>query len=775
MTLWERIQAGVREFASAGKTGSLKGNLLNTPQPKEIGDTGTLNYSGFIEEDPNPEFNDQKAVMTYDEMRRTDACIAAVLRAVKYPILATGRTIESGDKDSPLANEQAEFVRDNLFGTIQPRFAQVLQELLTYLEFGFYYAEKVYAIQDGMYRLVKLAPRKQRAHFRWYMPTQPTVPGIQQLLRVPDIWDKREGLNNLREIPMSKLVLFTHQKEGMSFQGISALRPIYANWYYKSLLYRLDSVKMERGAGILEITYPNSELTPSEQASLADMGQNFKLNEKSYIAHPGTWKVELMNKGFSEQSSHLIEMITHHNYMIMINFLAPFLNLGSGTGMGSYALSADQSSFFALSENAICDYVAATIDEQIIKELVDLNWGPQPVYPHFKFSKVGTESIRFLADAIFRMASVGAIDLGPDEKAWIYKAFGMPDKTPQDFINAQNEADAKAKQDQSDSGADIENEPADEDNDPAAQATVAQAAKDAQAKASGAGGQKPPGASSGSNFSEAQKKSSKMTVPEQRMDLGAIQVFFDQSEKKLENTLSLLSSDQKKILMAAVIAALQNKDSDAISNLTMPQEQDLLAHLAIIGKAANEEGKRQAAKEMKVAMPPSLGSQQRMMMSRLKVLADTRNNDILEAVKYAGLAAIAAGVVSGFDIEQAFDKAAQKADDALTASVAVGSFNQGRQQVFEANKPAIYALQRTEILDDKICPTCEALNGRVCSANDPFTQMDLVHSNCRGMWTPILETDEDKPEVAGIPKTLAKNFKTVGGVPQINQYKQIKK
>lgn len=785
MTLWERIQSGVREFAAPNRAGSLKGNpdLLNKKQKGEIGDTGTLNYSGFIEEDPNPEFNDAKAVWTYEEMRRTDACIAAVLRAVKYPILATERWIESGDKESDLANEQAAFVRDNLFNVLEPRFNEVLEMALTYLEFGFSYFEKVYNIRNGMVTLVKLGFRKQTAHFRWFMPSQPDVPGIQQLLRVFDIFDgQTRETTHTPEIPMKKLVLFTHQKEGMSFQGISALRPVYINWYYKSLLYRLDSVKMERGAGILEIEYPNSQLTPNEQAAVNDMGNNFKLNEKAFISHPANWRVDLIGKGFSDQSEHFIQMITHHNYMIMLNFLTPFLNLGSGTGMGSYALSADQSSFFALSENAICDYVASIINVQIIKELVDRNWGPQKVYPKLKFSRVGTESIRFLADAIFRLASVGAINLGPDEKAWIYKAFNMPDKSPEDFVKEQEEADKKAQSDagvpatETTGGAEDAAQPADESTDPDAETVENQAAQDAQKKATAAS--KAPGSSSGSNFSETGQKKSSLTPSEERMDLKGIKVFFNQKESDLKKILSVLSRMQKIGLMEQVSAAIESKDSAAISNLTMPQADELTAHLMAAAKASVEEGKRTAAKEMKVAMPTSSGEQQRMIAAKLKVLADTRNNQILEAIKFAALAAIVAGATAEAGThaaEMAFDTAETKADANLAGSVAVGLFNQGRAQTFAANKPAIYALQRTEILDDKICPTCEALNGRVLSSNDPFTKLDLVHTNCRGMWTPILNDDTDHPDIQTIPKSLGSKFQTIAGVPQENKFVPVKK
>jgi predicted transcriptional regulator len=93
----------------------------------------------------------------------------------------------------------------------------------------------------------------------------------------------------------------------------------------------------------------------------------------------------------------------------------------------------------------------------------------------------------------------------------------------------------------------------------------------------------------------------------------------------------------------------------------------------------------------------------------------------------------------------------------------------GRDSVFGENGDKIYGLQRSEILDDRICNYCLSIDGRVCEFNDPFTKMSQFHHRCRGIWVHIGTKEEVKPDITGIPQELRERVGT------LNEFDQLKK
>ncbi|MFA5024477.1 MAG: hypothetical protein WC523_06010 [Patescibacteria group bacterium] len=66
----------------------------------------------------------------------------------------------------------------------------------------------------------------------------------------------------------------------------------------------------------------------------------------------------------------------------------------------------------------------------------------------------------------------------------------------------------------------------------------------------------------------------------------------------------------------------------------------------------------------------------------------------------------------------------------------------------------VYALQRSELLDEETCNFCLSMDGRTVSVDDEITKIDEFHKDCRGMWVEILKTEVDPPEINGVPKEL---------------------
>lgn len=75
-------------------------------------------------------------------------------------------------------------------------------------------------------------------------------------------------------------------------------------------------------------------------------------------------------------------------------------------------------------------------------------------------------------------------------------------------------------------------------------------------------------------------------------------------------------------------------------------------------------------------------------------------------------------------------------------------------KVFEQDQFKVYALQRSEILDDETCNYCLSIDGRTVRPDDPIITYGQFHHQCRGIWVEIGIEETDKPEITGIPKYL---------------------
>jgi len=712
---------------------------------REVGSTGTKNYSGFIEQDLNSLFNGMKSVDVYEEMRRTDATVAATLNALKLPIMEAERQIVSADQKDKTAEEIATFVRKNLLENLEGGFTSALRFGLTYLDFGYSYMEKVYELRDGKLMLKKLAGRMQSAHYRWIMSDK-EVPGVTQLL--PTVPPNENDSNTIREIPFSKLLLFVNGQEGDNFEGISILRTAYKHWYYKDMFYRIDGIRQERGAGVLVITRPAGS-SAADASKAEELGESFKLNSKSFISLPNPdWKVDLLTKGIESQGGNLIESVKHHDREITLNILAQFLDLGSSTG-GSYALAENQTDFFSLSLRSIASYVAERINTQVIRELVDLNFGKQESYPKLMFTKIGNVDMEKFANALSTLSTAGLIDVDNQMKSYVAKTLKLPQKTEEEMAKAEDaKRDNKTEEDDEKKKNKVEDEDEDVDGD-------------------------------GMENKLAEKKINRpLTEAEGRVKFAQVAKFFDESEDELEEQIDELTAQQRVDILKKIEKGIDLEDIAVIIGLSLIGSAAMRAHVANATKTSLEAGKASAANEIGVSIPTTTNFTKNVVAAKIDLAMKAREQAILDNIKARAVDMVNNEVGKQAilnEVERIFDNNATAANARIVGHTVVDSYNEGRALSFQKSKEDIHGLQRSEILDEVTCEMCVSLDGRVVSVNDPFTQLGQVHNNCRGIWVAIIKTDNDLPEVKNLPKSILNRFDSVDGVPNVDAFRQLKK
>lgn len=395
-----------------------------------FGDSGTRRYSGYLIEEYNSDWRDERRVNIVEEMRRSDADVRAALRAIEAPILATRWSVQSKADDAK-GEEIRAFVESNLFG-LRRTWKEFMREALKFLAFGHYAFELVWVVKDGKVHLTDLAPRIPRSIQKWKLSDGSF--GIVQYLQTDDM------KASTAEIPGEKLLILTNDKEGDDVTGQSVLRSAYKHYVYKDLLYKIQGISAERfGVGIPVITMSDAA-SSDDKDNAEDMGANIRSNEKGYIVLPNKeWTVEIMVPNGNPQGQQITEMIEHHSKKILHTVLASFLSLGSD-GVGSYALSADQSSFFLKVNEDMACYISEQINRQVIKKIVDINFGEQEIYPEITFARLGDIDYGEMSQTLLTLAQAGMLRPGSRMMEWVRNNFGLPTMTA-DEMEAEKEMD----------------------------------------------------------------------------------------------------------------------------------------------------------------------------------------------------------------------------------------------------------------------------------------------------------------------------------------------
>lgn len=677
---------------------------------EELGQSGTSIFNGYItDEDYVPELSGTDAIVTYEKMRKSDGVIKASLLACELPIRAANWFIEPASDDEK-DKEIADFVSDNLFNQMTITWDDFLRQALLMLPFGFMVFEKVFASINfegkEMIGWRKFAPRLPATILKW--KTEAGEDGVTQSLPTG---------GNI-SIPIEKLLVFTHNKEGDNWLGVSVLRNAYRSWFMKSHIEKINAIAFERqGLGIPYAKLPKN-YTPADRTKAETLLKNIRANEQAYIIEPEGWEV-----GFKDMKAGTVKdpdsSIRRYNREILIGVLAQFLDLGAGN-TGSRALSADQSTTFHNNLTAVARQVKDAINKYAIKQLVDLNYTVTK-YPELKFSKIGVIEYDKLSRALQSLSQAGLISSDEKLEGYIRELMDLPE------MPEEEEVEEKPKE-----------EPKEKELKPEKQEA--------------------------SEFSGWRK----LTFAEQKINFKDIQRKMDEAEdilrKKLKEILSKSSNDLIRQMQIVLETASSPEKRERLKNMSVKYQGEYRKEIFNSIKELFEYGKMMAAHEMKKTPPTSPAISLQDMSKNADGLTVMMVDGLLKAGKLALLLGLQQNR-SMTDIIGKVTKSIRKEAKNIafnTPAINVsGAINQGRRATFKAYENDIYALQRSELLDNVTCNYCMSIDGRVFRKNDSFTRNDGIHSSCRGMWVEIMKEETEKPAISGIPISLRESFETI--------------
>ncbi len=417
---------------------------------KEIGRSGIYFSAGIISrEEYNRKLAGKTGLDIFNKMRKSDGTVRASLQVVKLPIQGANWTIESASEE-PADELAAIIVRDSLFDRIN--FEDFMRELLTFLDFGHSVFEQCFTLGDIDGKeyavLKKLGFRKQSTIHRWEMENG--EPGITQQL----------PKGGRASIPDIKLTKFVNEKEGDNWEGVSILRAAYRHWYVKDSLYKIDAVAHEKhGLGVPKLVTPEGARDEDKEEA-REIAREARANEEGFIEIPAGFEYEFMDMkqgGLRDP----MKSISHHNRQIYVNVLAQFLDIGSQGSSGSFAASKDQSPFFIMSLEAMAKNIAATINNTIIKNIIDLNGLGVTEYPKLKFTKIGQDDIDKFTKSMKALIDSGAITMESDIEKHVRTIMHLPEMSE----DLEDNYDEKRKKSQPDLLSLLTGKKEDEDED----------------------------------------------------------------------------------------------------------------------------------------------------------------------------------------------------------------------------------------------------------------------------------------------------------------------
>lgn len=393
---------------------------------------GWMNWVAETNED-NPDLQWPKSINVFDRMRREDPQVKSVLRAVTLPIMRTEWAIDgtgcrpevvahiAGDLGLPIKGQppMAPLRTKGRFS-----FKEFLRLALLSLVYGHSYFEQVYdqTSDPGRTHLAKLAWRPPR-----------TISNIEVARDGGLIAIEQGGLlgSGKVRIEVKDLVAFVHEREGANWLGESLLRSAYKMWILKDRVLRIQALTAERnGLGMPVFTVgepPEGDFDQMVEWLDAEIKRGLEIVKQ---ARAGEAAGVSLSKGSTFQfvgvSGKLPDTdkpIRYYDEQIARAVLAHFLNLGTETG--SWALGSTFANFFTDSLNAVAQNIADVIQQHVIEDLVDLNWGPNEPAPRLVPAAIG-EQQQVTAEAIKGLIESGAVQVDDGLRAYVRDKFGLP-------------------------------------------------------------------------------------------------------------------------------------------------------------------------------------------------------------------------------------------------------------------------------------------------------------------------------------------------------------
>jgi phage gp29-like protein len=388
-------------------------------------------------------------IKIYDKMERSDSQVKATLLLLELPLRSTNWFIQPKDK-SGKAQQIADFIEETLFNNMFS-FDELLKNICTMFAFGHSVFEKVFEVKNGFLQWKKFAIRPQSTIYDLIYDDVGDISSIQQYLI--------NKCFTIVDIPIEKLLLFSHDIKQGDYRGRSVLRSAYKHWSIKEFLYKITNIGIERNF----VGTPTVKLPPNandDDITLAkSIVTSLRSNENGGVTIPEDFLLEMFEG--KRTLMDVMPYIEYHDKLISRSILAQFINLDSKGG--SYALGQGQMDLFLMLLNASGNYICNIINTHAVKQLVDYNFASD-LYPELKFKPLGSEKI---IDSIKLLTDGKIVIPDKDLETFVRELLKLPEKAKKSYTDQANKIEndnqnqnkgTKTEDDLNDSTEELQNE-----------------------------------------------------------------------------------------------------------------------------------------------------------------------------------------------------------------------------------------------------------------------------------------------------------------------------
>jgi SPP1 gp7 family putative phage head morphogenesis protein len=332
----------------------------------------------------------RQGIGIYERMR-IDEQVKAVMNFKRDAITARGWTFKYEEETSLSDKEQDKRKRvfTEIFNKMHGSFVDALNVIATGRDYGFSLTEKVYSdvtIDKTTYIGLNMLMGRDPSTFEFFTDDYGILQRVEQV--VPG---KRITVN------LGRMIHYVHSPEFDRYYGRSDLREAYRAWFIKQRVGEFWLQYLERMAGGFVMMKKTADSTmtygSAEQESLQQVLIN--LHSASGIIVPAGIEPEVV---FPTSTDAYEKAMVFWDLAIAKALLVPNLLGISHTGQtGAFAQSQTQLEAFFWTLNADTERLVATINEQLVQDLGDQNFGDGD-YPKFGFKPASIEHIKRVID-----------------------------------------------------------------------------------------------------------------------------------------------------------------------------------------------------------------------------------------------------------------------------------------------------------------------------------------------------------------------------------------
>jgi hypothetical protein len=355
---------------------------------------------------------------------------AAVEKALSLPLRSANLTIEKPDGDKG----QTEFVREVLYSSGQgdgmcPDLVGIVAQMAEAIAKKKSFHEIEWTRRkDGKLAYSKVAWRPPQTcepiralangellGFRQYIDSRVwSDPRFQR--DVVTIGNDRYDQFGYVRIPKVRALVHVHGQHRDPMNGISDLAVTHWAWTLQQKILLMWATFLDGTSLPKVVAYgqdkPEATRNAATIASLRGSGVVGMIRDAGL--DPGLKLFETLDTS-GAGAAQFVEMVNYLEQQMTKSVLAGFLDLTSNAtrGIGSYALSADQSGLFLTSRQAAAKELAATVTDQLIAPLVRVNFGSGAAIPRLVFEQMGQEQSTLAMQMLQQLGSAQNTSVPP--------------------------------------------------------------------------------------------------------------------------------------------------------------------------------------------------------------------------------------------------------------------------------------------------------------------------------------------------------------------------